>query len=101
MSDIDVVRDYLVSQEGIVGAPLGNMLKKFERNPDVMKEFCQWIRLQSYDIESPISVDGYTAKRIHEMNSAFDGVGVYNFLISLRENPEFASRCIKRGFRAL
>ena len=93
------IKIYLTNELNVPEELAESMLVKLERHADILAEFSQWLKRRDYDEVSNIEVLGYTAKRIHEMNPKFTGIGVYNFLITLRENPEFAEKCIREGFR--
>ena len=74
-------------------------LKKIEKYEDICKEFCLWLEKRDYEFDNPLEVGGYTAKQIFELNPRLNGIGVYNFLITLREEPEVANKYIEEGFR--
>lgn len=77
------------------------MIDKIKKYDDIYNEFCYWLEKRNYDKENPIEVAGYTAKQIVELNPKLDGIGVYNFLITLREEPERAKKYIETGFEEL
>lgn len=74
------------------------LAKKLCKYDDIRDEFLEWIKTHSYDFEHPISSKGYTAKQISEMAPFMNGAGVYNFMVSLRDEPDFAQQCIDEGF---
>ncbi len=78
-------------------------LSKFEKHPDICLEFEQWIIHRTYKTKKPVKVEGYTAEDISNLAPFMKakGIGVYNFLITLREDPESALGYIKEGFRKL
>lgn len=45
-----------------------------------------------------MEIGGYTAKTIHEIAPQLVGIGVYNFLVTLRDDPEGAKEIIDEGF---
>lgn len=65
---------------------------------DIFNEFTKYLIKKTYDLPDAISVEGYTAKKIHELNSNFTAPGVYTFLKFLKEKPEEAKAVIKKGF---
>ena len=93
------VRKY-ISQLGTIGAgQINNYIDRFRRNADIMEEFSNWIENNSFPTdENAIVVNEYTAKKIKEIAPALSGLGVYNFLIDLREKPEEARQVIEDGF---
>ena len=68
-------------------------MQKFQNNPDICEEFEKWIETKQYMDKGGVIVEGYTAKQIAEISSAF------LTLIELRENPEKAKRRITSGFK--
>ena len=96
-----LVEKYLVTELKVTGGQLFEMIDKIKKYNDIYDEFCYWLEKRDYDINNPVVIDGYTAKQIHELNPKFEGIGVYNFLITLRENPQRAKEYIKSGFREL
>ena len=49
--------------------------------------------------EGGVEVDGYRAQDIYEMAPMLDGIGVFNFLVTLRDDPEEGEKMIEEGFR--
>lgn len=96
-----VLEKYFVEELKITGHLMFMMIDKIKKYDDIYDEFCYWLERRNYDKENPIMVDGYTAKQIYELNPNLDGIGVYNFLITLREKPERAKEHIRSGFREL
>jgi len=94
-----LVEKYLVNEKKVTGGLLFHVVDKIEKYQDVYDEFCYWLEKRNYDKENPLIVEGYTAKQIYELNPKLDGIGVYNFLITLREKPELAKEYIKSGFK--
>ncbi len=70
---------------------------KLSKYADIKEEFEQWIETQTYPDEG-IVIEGYNAKKISELATFMNGVGVYNFLVTLRDNTEFALQSIREGF---
>jgi hypothetical protein len=70
----------------------------FEKHDDIRAELEQWIEQRSYPRDHPLMVEGYTAEMISRLAPFMDGVGVYNFLVTLRERPDNGKRIITQGF---
>lgn len=83
---------------GLQEYSLQKNMKSFERNPDIAEEFVEWLNTGYYKKENPINVQGYSAQDIAILAEFLDGVGAFNFLITLRERPEKAKEYIKSGF---
>ena len=93
-----LIENYLISEQKVTGAVMLMLKDKILRYNDISDEFCQYLEQRNYDFEHPLTVEGYTAKQIHELAPFLEGIGVYNFLITLRENPERAKKYIEEGF---
>lgn len=64
---------------------------------DIKDEFLIWLDTKDF-IDNGLAIEGYTAKKIYELAPFMNGVGVYNFMVTLRENPELALQTIADGF---
>ena len=64
---------------------------------DIMEEFLAWIDTKEFS-DSGLVIEGYNAKKISELAPFMNGVGVYNFMVTLRDNPELAHETIAAGF---
>lgn len=64
---------------------------------DIKAEFLAWVDTKDYS-DSGLVIEGYTAKKIAELAPFMSGVGVYNFMVTLRDNPEIAHETIDAGF---
>lgn len=62
---------------------------------DIAKEFAIWIDKRDFP-KNGVSINGYNAKKIHEIAPSMNGAGVYNILIVMRENPENAMNTLRR-----
>ncbi len=70
---------------------------KLSKYDDIKSEFETWIDTQEYPVEG-IEIEGYNAAKISELAPFMNGVGVYNFLVTLRDNPKLARQAIFEGF---
>ncbi len=95
---MDSIKQYLLNEKKLTPAVMERMLLKFEKHQDIADEFVLWIQTKEYIVDDPIKVEGYTADDIHRIAPFLDGVGVFNFMISLREQPEKAKQQIASGF---
>lgn len=96
-----LLEKYLVTELKITGARLFIIADKIKKYDDIYGEFCYWLENRNYDKADPLVVNGYTAKQIYQINPELDGIGVYNFLITLREHPQQAKEYIESGFKKL
>lgn len=88
--------DYLIqekNQTAVVAKVLAKNLVKYD---DIKEGFIWWLKTREYS-EKPV-VNGYNAVSIHEMQPDLDAAGVYQFLVTLRDEPEKAKEYIKSNF---
>lgn len=91
------IEEYLVEERGVESPVVRGMLReKVTKYDDIAEEFSRWLETREYEDE--VEVGGYTAKRIHEMAPQLAGIGVFNFLVTLRDEPEEAQKVIDEGF---
>lgn len=70
---------------------------KLSKYDDIKSEFETWIDTQEYSADG-IKIEGYNAAKISELAPFMNGVGVYNFLVTLRDDPVLAKQTIAEGF---
>lgn len=75
------------------------LFKDLSKYDDILDEFTKYLNQKTYDLENAIEINGYTAKKIHELNPTFEPTGVYTFMELLRTDPEKAEEIIKGGFK--
>lgn len=75
----------------------GNLVAKVTKYDDIKRELLGWLKTREFK-DDGIKIEGYQAKDIIELAPFMDGVGVYNFLVDLREKPEVAKKQLADGF---
>lgn len=70
---------------------------KLSKYDDIKTEFENWIETQQFP-EQGLEIEGYNALKISELAPFMNGVGVYNFLVTLRDDPNTAKQIIADGF---
>jgi hypothetical protein len=95
---MEKIVNYLVNMRNQKLEVANKIALPFERHNDIRIELEQWIERQGYAQDNPLAVEGYTAEMIYKLAPFMDGVGVYNFLVTLRERPENGKRIIAEGF---
>lgn len=91
------IEKYLIEERGIESEVVREKLRgKVMKYDDIAQEFQQW--LDEREFRDGVNVEGYTAKSVSEMAPMLEGIGVYNFLVTLRDNPEEGKRIIDEGF---
>jgi len=93
-----LICDYLKQEINKSETVLKIIFKDLIKYDDIFNEFTKYLVQKTYDIPGAISVEGYTAKQISELNPDFKATGVYTFLNYLREKPAEAKGIIKKGF---
>jgi len=91
--------NYLVNECNQKPEVANKIALSFERHDDIRAELEQWIECKEYPQDNPLIVEGYSAEMISKLAPFMDGVGVYNFMITLRERPENGKRIITEGFK--
>lgn len=93
-----LIRKYLIEEKKMPPIVADRTIAKLERHPDISSELEHWITDRSYESSAPASAEGYTAADIVKLAPFMDGVGVFTFLVSLREQPDKAKAQIAAGF---
>ena len=95
---MEKIEKYLVSGRNQKPEVAAKIASNFERHGDIRAELEKWIDRQEYPQDFPLMVEGYTAEMISKLAPFMDGVGIYNFMVTLRERPENGKRIIAEGF---
>ncbi len=93
----DKVLDYCTKELRVFPEEADRLFKKISKYEDIYSEFLNWLSNRNY-IDG-IRVESYSGKQIHELAPNLSGIGVYNFLVTLRDNPELAREIIQSGFK--
>ena len=90
--------NYLVNARNQKPEVAAKIAAPLEKHDDIRAELEKWIDKREYPQNNPLTIEGYTAEMISRLASFMDGVGVYNFMVTLRERPDNARRIIAEGF---
>ena len=90
--------NYLVNVRKQKPEVAAKIASPIEKHDDIRAELEKWIEKQEYPQDNPLMIENYTAEMISKLASFMDGVGVYNFMVTLRERPDNAKRIIAEGF---
>ncbi|MCL2721322.1 MAG: hypothetical protein FWD47_08290 [Treponema sp.] len=93
------IMDYLLKEKKMTEIIAKRTVEKISKYDDIRKEFEYWICNKSYNAENPLDVGGYTAQDIYKLAPFMDGLGVFNFMVTLRDDPEKAKEYIDGGFK--
>ena len=95
---MDIIMDYLIEtlkQKKILAE---RNFKRISEHKDIKAEFETCIKNNQIP-EDGITIGGYTAKDIRKLAPFMNYLGIYNFLVSLRIDPENAKKSIENGFK--
>lgn len=91
------IEQYLEEEKGIASEVVREMtVQKVTKYADIAEEFARWLETRTY--EGTAEAGGYTARQIYEMAPQLDGIGVFNFMVTLRDDPETAQEIMRAGF---
>ncbi len=93
-----IIVDYLINERQLSPYAAERVAAKVQRYEDIKAEFLHWLETRRYDAADPVVVNNYTAAQIAELAPGLDGIGVYNFLTDMRDDPEYGERTIREGF---
>ena len=95
---IDTVIKYFREKLKVTDVVAKRCFKDLIKYDDILNEFTKCLIQKNYDLNDAIEINGYTAKKIHELNPTFSVSGVYTFLKLLRDDKEKAEDIIKKNF---
>lgn len=95
---MELIKKYLEEEKEMSPVILERTIAKLEKHADIAEEFKLWIETKEYKTDTPLLIEGYTAADIFKLAPFLDGLGVFNFLVTLREQPEKAKAQISAGF---
>ena len=84
------IKNYLKTT-GIPIKMLEEKIALFQKHTDIAEELIYWIENKCYKKDG-VSRLGYSAKDIANKSAILDGFNAFNFLIMLREKPEYAKK---------
>ena len=96
---MEKIINYLVNERNQKREVAVKITSPIEKHDDIRTELEQWIERREYPQDNLLTVEDYTAEMISKLAPFMDGVGVYNFLVTLRERPENGKRIITEGFK--
>jgi len=94
-----VIMEYLLNEKQMTEVVAARTEKKVSKYEDIRAEFERWIKERDYAVDAPLAVGGYTARDIYAIAPFMDGLGVFNFMVTLRDDPAKAKEYIDGGFK--
>jgi len=95
---MEEIMKYFTEEKATTEAVAKILSKTIMKYDDLRDEFIKWLESRSFDFESPVTIEGYTVKDISVIDPTMDAAGIYNFMVTLREQPEKAKEYISKGF---
>ena len=95
---MEKIIEYLENECGQKPEVATRLSLPFMTHDDIRTELENWIVKRDYVKDNPLTIEGYSADDISKLAPFMDGVGVYNFMVTLRERPENGKRIIAEGF---
>ena len=89
---------YLIHEKHCSDAQIESALRKITKYDDIYQEFLAWLEQRNYQTPTQVTVEGYSAQDIYDKANFLDGIGVYNLLVDLRDEPERVKQYIAEGF---
>ena len=95
----EILFNYL-TQEGLRDFHVDGLLRRFARHPEIAYELEE--RISGKEPKSPVRIEvfgeTFSARSLMETHSALDKLyKAYNYLIFLKEDPEYAFAMLKMG----
>ena len=95
---MEKIINYLIEIRNQKPKVAAKIVLPLEKHDDIRVELEKWIDCKEYPQINPLLIEGYTAEAISKLATFMDGVGVYNFMVTLRERPDTAKKIITDGF---
>ena len=95
---MNTIMEYLTGALGLNTVLAERYYKQITKYDDIKAEFEACIANDRFPDEG-LTIEGFAVKDIAEMAPFMNYLGVYNFMVSLRDEPEKAKRAISEGFK--
>jgi len=91
-----IIAKYLIDECNKSEAFAASCIQKITAHPDIMTAFVEWIHVRDFRLISAPVVQGIDVIQLH-MTGKLTPVGVFNYLIYLRNKPEEALEALQSG----
>jgi hypothetical protein len=95
---MEKIINYLINERNQKPNVATKIALPLEKHHDIRVELENWLEKREYLQNNQLTIEGYTAEAISKLAPFMDGVGVYNFMVTLRERPNNAKSIIAAGF---
>ena len=93
----DLIIKYFKEEEKVNDSDGKKLFKLISNYDDILNEFTGYLNLRTYDLKNAIEINGYTAKKIHELNPQISPIAIYIIMGLLRSDPIIATKIINQG----
>ncbi len=94
----DLIGTYLAREKGYSEAAAWRLFEKVTKYEDIRQEFVHWLRTRNYEVDDPVTVNGYNALAVLDASPELDGIGVFNVLVDLRDQEDEMMDMIESKF---
>lgn len=95
---MEKIIQYFIQEKEVTEVVAKILSKTLSQYSDIKNEFEYWIDHRDFNAPNALEIDGFTAKKIHDLAPFLDAAGVYNFMVTLRDDPIKAQEYLKTGF---
>lgn len=87
---------YMVMEEKMSQENAKENYDELYQHYDILMELFYYVRNKKFPVKDPVMIAGYTAEKLKD-STYLSVLGVYNFLVYLREDPKEALKDLKEG----
>lgn len=95
---IDKIKKYLIEEVGQDEKVADYNCERLAEHEDIVKEYANWIDSRDFACENPVTVEDWTAQKLHERYPKLDDLTIFITLEQLRDDPVMAHDSIEGGF---
>lgn len=96
-TEVENIKKYISEEFGLKGERLEKAIDKITCYRDICEECLYWINNRCFvPDERCLRIEGFSAKELCE-KTYLKPIGAYNYLVSLRHNPQIAIENLKKG----
>ncbi len=92
------IKAYFLEEKKVTEQVARILSRSLLKYGDIAREFCHWLDSREFPTEDMLVIEGYSAMDISILASHMDAAGVYNFMVTLRDNPRKAKEAINNNF---
>ena len=100
-AEIDKIKKYLVEQAGKDEEIAAYNCERLAKHEDIVKEYSNWIDSRDFTCENPVTVEEWTAQKLHDRFPHVDDLTIFMTLSDLRDFPSAGHRRINSFFATM